>query len=380
MNKDVIYLDYNATTPVDKRVLDEMFPYFSEKFGNAASVQHVFGWDAEEAVDISRERVAALINAKENDIVFTSGATEAINLALFGLVEGHPSKKHIITCETEHKAVLDCCKKLENQGITVTYLPVDKYGQINLDALEGAITEDTLLVTVMHANNEIGAIHPIEVLAEIAHNKGALFMTDATQSVGKVPFDSSVVDLAAFSAHKLYGPKGVGALFLNKSVIVKLKPQLVGGGHEKGMRSGTLNVPGIVGFGKACEICEQEMKGETERLGILRDGLEKCLMEKEGIQINALGNRLPHMTNLTFQDIDGSKLIRLMKGLAVSQGSACTSTTIEPSHVLKAIGLSDTLALSSLRIGLGRFTTEEEINQASQIILNTVDQLRMQYS
>lgn len=381
MKKQIIYLDHNATTPVDPRVLDEMLPYFSEKFGNASSVQHAYGWDAEEAVDISREKVARLIGAKPNEIVFTSGATEAINLALFGLAESNPNKNHIITCETEHKAVLDSCAKLEKNGMQVTYLEVDNAGQVDLNKLEDNITERTLLVSIMHANNEIGIIHPIAKIAEIIHKHRALFMTDATQSVGKIPFDAHEVDLAVFSAHKMYGPKGVGALFVNKSSGFDLNPRIFGGGHERGYRSGTLNIPGIVGFGKACELCETEMGHEAERLGELRDWLEKELLQLGSIQINGKNSeRLPHMTNVSFHDIDGSKLIRSLNGLAVSQGSACTSSTVEPSHVLKALGLSDELALSSLRIGLGRSTTKEEIEQAVQIIKKGVEQIRLQHS
>lgn len=376
----MIYLDYNATTPVDQRVLEEMMPYFSEKFGNSSSVQHAFGWDAEEAVGIGRERVARLIHAKPQEVVFTSGATEAINMALFGLVEANPRKNHMITCVTEHKAVLDCCKALERKGLCVTYLDVDPIGQIDLDELEGSITDRTLVVTLMHANNEIGVIHPVDKISEIVHRKHSLLLTDATQSVGKVPFDSRKVDLATFSGHKLYGPKGIGALFINKSSGVEISARSFGGGHERGYRSGTLNVPGIVGFGKACQLCESEMDGDQVRLKNLRNRLEAELSKLEGISFNSQGRRLPHMTNFSIQNIDGTKLMRSLKGLAVSQGAACTSTIVEPSHVLKNLGLSDELSLSSVRVGLGRFTTSEEVDEAIQIIQKTIQALRLQLS
>ncbi|MEM6734895.1 MAG: aminotransferase class V-fold PLP-dependent enzyme [Bacteroidota bacterium] len=380
MNQKVIYLDYNATTPVDQRVLNEMIPYFTEKYGNASSIQHPYGWDAEEAVDISREKVARLIGAKAHEIVFTSGATEAINLALFGLVDKNPFKNHIITCETEHKAMLGACKELKLRGISVTYLKVDNSGNINLKELESEITDQTLLVSIMHANNEIGVIHPIEKMAKITHQCGAFFMTDFTQSVGKIPFDVRKVDLAVMSAHKIYGPKGIGALYMKRSANVEIASKVFRRGHERGYLSGTLNVPGIVGFGKACELCQDEMNVDSDRLGKLRDALESELNQLEGTQINSSDKRLPHMTNISFYDIDGSKLLPSLRGLAVSQGSACTSSTLEPSHVLKAVGLSDDLAFSSLRIGLGRFTTEDEIEQTAQIIKNAVARLRIQPS
>ena len=369
----MIYLDYNSTTPVDQRVLDEMLPYFSKYFGNASSIQHVYGWDAEEAVDIGRERVAGLVGAKPNEIVFTSGATEAVNMALFGLAEANPEKRHMVTCVTEHKAVLDCCEALVKDGIRVTYLMADSQGQIDLRELEEAITDQTLLVSLMHANNETGVIHAIEEIARLTSRKQTLFMTDATQAVGKIPFNSSTVDLAVFSAHKMYGPKGIGALFINKSSNVRISPRAFGGGHERGYRSGTLNVPGIVGFGKACELCKNEMLEEGTRLRKLRDKLEFELADSRG-------NRLPHMTNVSFKGIDGSKLMRSLKGLAVSQGSACTSNVVEPSHVLKGLGISDELALSSVRMGLGRFTTDEEIAEAIRIIKKAVETLRLKTS
>lgn len=376
----MIYLDYNATTPVDQRVLDQMMPYFNEKFGNASSIQHSFGWDAEEAVGLARESVARLINARPNEIVFTSGATEAINMALFGLVEASPKKNHIVTCVSEHKAVLDSSKQLEKRGIRVTYLGVDGQGSIDLNELEGSITDQTLMVVVMHANNEIGVIHPIEEIATLAHKYRVLLVTDATQSIGKIPFDARNVDVAVCSAHKMYGPKGIGALFINKSSNVEMTSRMYGGGHEKGYRSGTLNVPGIVGFGKACDLCFKEMKEEGARLKTLRDKLEEELSALEGVTFNSKAPRLPHMTNVSFNAIDGSKLMRSLKGLAVSQGSACTSNIIEPSHVLTGLGLSAEVALSSLRIGLGRFTSEQQVNQAIIIIKEAVEKLRLQPS
>jgi len=379
MSDTVIYLDYNATTPLDRRVLEEMMPFFTEKFGNAASNQHVFGWDAEEAVDIARERVAKLINAKPNEIIFTSGATESISMALFGLMEAYPQKRHIITCATEHKAVLDGCQELEKRGVKVSYLQVDNQGQIDLNQLSESITHQTLLIALMHANNEIGVLHPIEKISAIAKRNGVLLMTDATQSVGKIPFDASIVDLAVCSAHKMYGPKGVGALFINRKSKFEMRPRTFGGGHERGYRSGTLNVPGIVGFGKACALAEEEMDSDGFRLASLRDNMEAELSQIEGIQFNSSGHRLPHMTNVSFQGIEGSKLMRSMKGLAISQGSACTSNVVAPSHVLKSLGLSDRLALSSVRIGLGRFSKEEEIRRAAAIMKNAVESLRLQF-
>lgn len=370
--KNKIYLDYNATTPVDPNVLESMLPYFTEQFGNASSINHAYGWDAEEAVMIARERLARLIGAKPTEICFTSGATEAVNLALLGACKANADKgNHLITCATEHKAVLDTCRELESRGFDVTHLAVDDSGAINIEGLKEAITDRTILVSLMHANNEIGVLHPLKEIAAITRKKGVLLMTDATQAVGKIPFDVEHldVDLAAFSAHKLYGPKGVGALYVRKNPKASLSPLLFGGGQEKGLRPGTQNVPGIVGFGKACEICSKEMKDESQRLGALRDYLEDELSKMDDVRINGQGTpRLPHTTNVSFEHIDGSKLIRSLKNLAVSQGSACTSATVEPSHVLKSLGYSDELALSSIRIGLGRFTTEEEIEIAIETI------------
>jgi cysteine desulfurase len=359
-----------------------MMPYFSEKFGNASSTQHAFGWDAEEAEELARDEVAALIKAKPTEILFTSGATESINLALFGYYEGNQSRgNHIITCKTEHKAVLDCCEKLQKKGAQITYLEVDKSGLIDLESLSNAFTDQTLIVAIMHANNETGVLQSMKEISSIAHEKGVPVFSDMTQSVGKLPVDMKQlgVDLAAFSSHKIYGPKGVGALYINSESKLKLEPQIVGGGHEKGYRSGTLNVPGIVGLGKACQLCENEQLEEVERLKALRDQLGKELKALGSIHVNGeKSERLPHVLNVSFSDIEGSKLMRSMKGLAVAQGSACNSSVIEPSHVLTAMGLSNALAYASLRISLGRFTTEEEISKATKIIRGAIEQLRMQ--
>lgn len=375
-----IYLDYNSTTPVDPRVLEEMLPYFNERFGNASSVSHMFGWEAEEAVNLAREQVAGLIGASAGEITFTSGATEAVNLVIRGMfMANDDTRRHIITCATEHKAVLDTCKFVEQSGGTVTYLPVDKSGSIDLKKLENAITDHTILVCLMHANNEIGTIHPLKEIARITREKSIPLLSDATQSVGKIPVDVNElgVDMITFSSHKLYGPKGAGALYISKKNKPGITPILTGGGQEKGMRPGTMNVPAIVGFGKACEICSKEMKDETNRLSPLRDQMESELSGLSDAQVNGnLTNRLPYMTNLTFQNIDGSHLLLRLKDLAVSQGSACTSATQKPSHVLKAIGLSDDRALSSIRVGLGRFTTEEEIEAAIREIKDVIPRLK----
>ena len=376
-----IYLDNNATTPMDPRVLEAMIPYFTQKFGNAASRNHPFGWVAEEAVDYAREQVAKIIGASEKEIIFTSGATEADNLAIKGVFEMYKDKgNHIITTVTEHKAVLDTCKHVEKLGARVTYLPVKEDGLIDLAELEAAMTPETILVSIMYGNNEIGVIQPIKEIAAIAHKHGALFMTDATQAVGKIPVDVNAdgIDLLAFTAHKIYGPKGVGALYVRrKGPRVKVTAQMDGGGHERGMRSGTLNVPGIVGFGKACEICMQEMESEAKRLSGLRDKLQKSLLELEESYAN--GNqehRLPHVANISFKYVEGEGLMMAMKDLAVSSGSACTSASLEPSYVLKSLGLSDDLAHSSIRFGLGRFTTEEEVDYAIEVTKKSVLHLR----
>ena len=376
-----IYLDNNATTPMDPRVLETMLPYFNAKFGNAASRNHSFGWVAEEAVDYAREQVAQLIGATEKEIIFTSGATESDNLAIKGVFEMYKDKgNHIITCVTEHKAILDACKHVEKLGAEVTYLPVKADGLIDLNQLEAAITEKTILISIMYGNNEIGIIQPVREIAAIAHKHGALFMSDATQAVGKIPVDVNAdgIDLMAFSGHKMYGPKGVGALYVRrKNPRVKVTAQMDGGGHERGMRSGTLNVPGIVGLGKAAELCRLEMDEEAKRLSTLRNKLQTSLLEMEESYLN--GNpehRLPHVANISFKYVEGEGLMMAMKDLAVSSGSACTSASLEPSYVLKSLGLSDDLAHSSIRFGLGRFTTEEEIDFAVAQTKKAVNHLR----
>lgn len=376
-----IYLDNNATTPMDPRVLETMIPYFTQKFGNAASRNHHFGWVAEEAVDYAREAVAKLIGATEKEIIFTSGATESDNLAIKGVFEMYKEKgNHIITAVTEHKAVLDACKHVEKLGGRVTYLPVKNDGLVDLELLEAAITPQTILVSIMYGNNEMGVIQPIKEIAAITHKHGALFMTDATQAVGKIPVDVNAdgIDLLAFTGHKMYGPKGVGALYVRrKGPRVKVTAQMDGGGHERGMRSGTLNVPGIVGFGKACELAQAEMQQDAERLSKLRDKLQSELMGLEEAYVNGnTEHRLPHVANISFKYVEGEGLMMAMKDLAVSSGSACTSASLEPSYVLKAIGLNDDLAHSSIRFGLGRFTTEEEVDFAIEQTKKAVTHLR----
>jgi len=366
---------------MDPRVLEAMLPYFNEKFGNAASRNHAFGWVAEEAVDYAREQVAKLIGASEKEIIFTSGATESDNLAIKGVFEMYKDKgNHIITAVTEHKAVLDACKHVEKMGGKVTYLAVKEDGLIDLAELEAAMTPETILVSIMYGNNEIGVIQPVKEIAAIAHKHGALFMTDATQAVGKIPVDVNAdgIDLLALSAHKIYGPKGVGALYVRrKGPRVKVTAQMDGGGHERGMRSGTLNVPGIVGLGKACELCAQEMESEAKRLSALRDKLQSALTVLEESYVNGnVEHRLPHVANISFKYVEGEGLMMAMKDLAVSSGSACTSASLEPSYVLKSLGLSDDLAHSSIRFGLGRFTTEEEVDYAVEVTKKAVTHLR----
>ncbi len=377
-----IYLDNNATTPMDPRVLEAMLPYFVEKFGNAASRNHSFGWVAEEAVDYAREQVAKLINADPKEIIFTSGATESDNLALKGVFEMYASKgNHIITATTEHKAVLDTCKHIEKMGGQVTYLEVNPEGLIDLKELENAITDKTILIAIMYGNNEIGVIQPVREISTIARKHGVLFFTDATQAVGKIPVDVQAdgIDLMAFSGHKMYGPKGVGALYVRrKNPRVKVTAQMDGGGHERGMRSGTMNVPGIVGLGKACEICMNEMEAEAKRLSVMRDRLENGLIELEEAYVNgSKEHRLPHVSNISFKYVEGEGLMMgFNKNIALSSGSACTSASLEPSYVLKALGLGDDLAHSSLRFGLGRFTTDEQIDYTINAIKDTVLKLR----
>ncbi len=383
MNERLIYLDNNATTPCDPRVVDEMLPFFYEKHGNAASGSHPFGWEAEEAVDYAREQIANLLDVDSKEIIFTSGATESDNLALKGAFQMYSRKgNHIITLKTEHKAVLDSCQNLEKQGAEVTYLDVGEDGMVDLVTLEAAIKEKTIMVSVMWANNETGLIQPIREIGEICARHGVLFMSDATQAVGKVPVNPKEmgIHLMAFSAHKMYGPKGVGALFVNrKKPRVKVTAQIDGGGHERGMRSGTLNVPGIVGFGKAAELAKNEMNQEAERLSRLRDKLEQNLMDLlEEVYINGNPNhRVPHVTNLSFKHVEGEGLMMTFnQNIGLSSGSACTSASLEPSYVLIAMGLGDDLAHSSLRFSLGRFTTEEEIDFTIDAIKNGVNHMR----
>jgi cysteine desulfurase len=377
-----IYMDYNSTTPCDARVVEVMLPYFTHNFGNAASKTHSFGWRAEEAVELSREQIASLIGSETKEIVFTSGATEAINLALKGVVEAYASKgNHIIISNAEHKAVLDTCKHLEKQGVEVTYLPVNGEGIISSKQVEEAIRSNTILVSIMYANNEIGSINPVREIGTIARKHNVLFFTDATQAVGKIPVNvnDDNIDIMAFSSHKIYGPKGVGALFVRrKNPRVKLIAQIDGGGHERGMRSGTLNVPGIVGFGKAAHICRNEMQKELQQVMELRDKLENALLGLDEVYTNgSKEHRLPNITNLSFRNVEGQALMMsINKEIAVSSGSACTSASLEPSYVLKALGLEDELAHSSIRFSLGRFTTKEEIDFTIQQVSKTVTQLR----
>ncbi|MEI6949194.1 IscS subfamily cysteine desulfurase [Paraflavisolibacter sp. H34] len=377
-----IYLDYNATTPCDPQVAEAMMPFFTRFFGNAASRSHAFGWQAEEAVTGAREQVARLIGAQEAEIVFTSGATESDNLALKGVYELFSGKgNHIITTVIEHKAVLDTCKHLEKLGADITYLPVNSEGLVDLDQLAAAIRPTTILISVIYANNEIGVIQPMREIGALAKEKGILFFSDATQAVGKIPVEvmADGIDLMAFSAHKLYGPKGVGALYVRRrNPRVRLVAQLDGGGHERGLRSGTLNVPGIVGFGKACALCEAQLETEAQRLGGLRDKLEAALLQLEETYVNGSRSfRLPQVTNLSFAYIEGSALMMgFNKDIALSSGSACTSASMEPSYVLKALGLGNDLARSSLRFSLGRFTTEEEVDYVIERISATVRHLR----
>ena len=383
MAQRLIYLDNNATTPTDPRVVDTMVPYFYEKHGNAASRSHPFGWEAEEAVDYAREQVASLIDVDPKEIIFTSGATESDNLALKGVFEMYARKgNHIITVKTEHKAVLDSCQRLEKEGAEVTYLEVEPNGRVDLAKLEAAIKDTTILISIMWANNETGTIQPMKEIGELCAKHGILFMSDATQAVGKIPVYPKEfgIHLMAFTAHKMYGPKGVGALFVNrKSPRVKVTAQMDGGGHERGMRSGTLNVPAIVGFGKAAEIAKLEMAEDARRLSGLRDKLEKSLMSQlEEVYINGdPSNRMPHVANLSFKHVEGEGLMMTFnQNIALSSGSACTSASLEPSYVLIAMGLGDDLAHSSLRFSLGRFTTEDDIDFTIGAISKGVNHMR----
>jgi cysteine desulfurase len=377
-----IYMDNHATTPVDPRVVDAMLPYFHEKFGNSASRNHAFGWAAEEAVENARAQIARLINATPKEIIFTSGATESNNLAIKGAAEMYREKgNHIITQVTEHKAVLDTCKRLEKYGYEVTYLPVTKDGRIDLDDLRRAITPKTIVISIMYANNEIGVIQPVEEIGKIAKEKGVFFHSDAVQAVGKVPVDvqKDGIDLLALTAHKLYGPKGCGALYVRRrNPRVQLASIIDGGGHERGMRSGTLNVPGIVGFGKAAELCQTEMPTESKRLSALRDRLKDGIFANlDEVYINgSMIHRLPHNLNVSFAFVEGESLLMGINDVAVSSGSACTSATLEPSYVLKALGVGEDLAHTSIRFGLGRFNTQEEVDYVTGRVVEVVSRLR----
>lgn len=373
-----VYLDYNATTPCDPRVLEAMLPFFTENFGNAASRTHAYGWIAEEAVEIAREQVAGLIGAEPKEIVFTSGATESDNLAIKGVLESYAAKgNHIITADTEHKAVLDACTHAGKHGASITRLGVNADGIIDLEQLEQAITASTVLISIMYANNETGVIQPIREIAAIAKKQGILFFSDATQATGKIPVDvlQDGIDLLALSAHKIYGPKGIGALYIRrKNPRVKLIAQMDGGGHEAGNRSGTLNVAGIAGFGKACSLCREEMKAEGERLSEMRDAFEQKILAFPGVSRNGSAtSRMPHITNLSFRNFRASDLMtKLFKDIAISSGSACTSVSPEPSYVLKAMGIGHEEALGSLRFALGRFTTAEEMDYAAQKLIDLI--------
>jgi len=380
--KRAIYMDNHATTPVDPRVFEAMRPYFCEEFGNAASRSHSFGWRAAEAVKMGREKVAQLIHAEPEEIIFTSGATESDNLAIKGVAWAYAEKgKHILTCTTEHKAVLDSCKRLESEGCQVTYLPVERDGRVNPTRLIEAITDKTILITIMFANNEIGTIHPIAEIGRIAKERGIVFHCDAVQALGKVPVDVQElgIDLLSISAHKMYGPKGIGALYVRrKKPRVRLLPVIDGGGHERGMRSGTLNVPGIVGLGTACEICQAEMAEESARLAALRNKLQNDLLAHlDEVYVNGnLEHRLPNCLNMSFAYVEGESLMMGLEDVAVSSGSACTSATLEPSYVLRALGVPAELAHSSIRFGLGRFNTKEEVDYVAEKVVKVVNRLR----
>ncbi|MGH9257926.1 MAG: IscS subfamily cysteine desulfurase [Vicinamibacterales bacterium] len=377
-----IYLDYHATTPVDPRVLEAMLPYFTQEFGNAASRQHAFGWAAKDAVEEARAQVADLIGASAIEIVFTSGATESNNLAVKGVADAYRDKgNHVITCVTEHRAVIDVCRQLERDGARVTWLPVGRDGRIDVGELRAAITGQTILITIMTANNEIGVLQPVTEIGAVAKQRGILFHTDAVQAIGKVPFDVNQVqaDLVSVSAHKISGPKGIGALYVRRrNPRVQLTEQISGGGHERGMRSGTLNVPGIVGLGRAAAICKAEMPAESRRVGGLRDLLNESLHRTlEDIQVNgSMEHRLPNNLNVGFRGLEGESLLMAIDDVAISSGAACTSANREPSHVLKALGLDDDLARASVRFGLGRWTTEAEIGYVAEKVTDVVRGLR----
>ncbi len=380
--KAPIYFDNHATTKCDPRVVETMLPYFTEHYGNAASRNHAYGWAAEEAVEKARKQIALLIGATPKEIIFTSGATESNNLALKGVAEMYAEKgNHIITAATEHKAILDTTKHLEKQGCRITYLPVMADGRIDLDMLREAITDKTILVSIMYANNEIGVVQPIREISKICKERGVLFHTDAVQAVGKIPVNviEDGIDILSLTAHKLYGPKGVGALYVRrKGPRVQLAAQMDGGGHERGMRSGTLNVPAIAGLGAACELCQKELTAEMARLGFLRDKLKnKIMSELDEVYVNgSVEHRLPGNLNISFAYVEGESLLMGINDIAVSSGSACTSATLEPSYVLKALGAGDDLAHSSIRFGLGRFNTEEEVDYVARRVIDVVKKLR----
>ena len=376
-----IFMDYHSTTPVDPRVLEQMIPYFTSTFGNAASRNHAFGWQAESAVDEARDAIAALIGASGKELVFTSGATESNNLAIKGIAEFYRDRgNHVVTVQTEHKCVLDSCKKLEKQGFEVTYLVPQKDGRVTAEQVAEAMRPTTILVSVMLANNEIGVVNPINEIGRVVKSKGAFFHVDAVQGVGKVPFhvDEAQADLVAITAHKMYGPKGVGALYVRRKPRVRISPIIDGGGHERGMRSGTLNVPGIVGFGTAAEIAKREMATESARILGLRERLrEKIMGRLTHVYINgSLEHRLPGNLNLSFEFVEGESLLMGLKDVAVSSGSACTSASLEPSYVLRALGIGEELAHTSIRFGLGRFTTEEEVDFTADLVVSKVEKLR----
>jgi len=381
MLKLPVYLDNHSTTPVDPRVLEAMLPYFNEKFGNAASRNHAFGWEAEAAVDQARGDIARLIRASAREIVFTSGATESNNLAIKGAAEAYKDRgDHIVTCATEHRAVLDSCKAMERRGFKVSYLPVDRAGRLNLERLEAALTEKTILISLMAANNEIGTLHPLKEIGRVAKKRNIVFHSDAAQAVGKISLDVEEmgIDMLSISAHKMYGPKGVGALYVrSKGPKVNLKPIIDGGGHERGLRSGTLNVPAIVGFGKACEIARAEMAQDADRLASLRERLKDGLLRwLDEVYVNGAPERLPGNMNLSFAYIEGESLMMALKDIALSTGSACTTASLEPSHVLRALGLHEDLIHASIRFGLGRFNTEEEIDYTIGRVAEEVTRLR----
>ncbi len=376
-----IYMDNHATTPVDPRVVEAMLPYFTEIFGNAASRSHAFGWSAEKAVDVAREQVGALIGASGKEIVWTSGATESDNLAIKGAAEFHKDRgNHIVTAQTEHKAVLDTCKRLEKEGFEVTYLPVAADGRVTAEAVRAAMTDKTILVSIMLANNEIGTVNPVDEIGAVVKERGALFHIDAVQGVGKIPFDvnAAKADLVSLSAHKMYGPKGVGALYVRRKPRVRITAQIDGGGHERGMRSGTLNVPGIVGFGKAAELCQAEMATEAKRLLALREKLRAGLEARisDTFVNGSLEHRLPGNLNISFAYVEGEAMLMGLKDIAVSSGSACTSASLEPSYVLRALGVEEEMAHTSIRFGLGRFNTEEEVDFVIDLVSDKVKKLR----